>query len=65
MDLFCGEQFSSWFLSLNPRGEVPVLKHGNEVVVESSVILEYVDKNFGRPYLLFPHENGEFLSLSS
>lgn len=59
MDLFGGEQFSPWFLDLNPRGEVPVLKHGSEVVVESTQILEYVDKNFGRPYLLFPHENGK------
>ena len=32
---------------MNPKGEVPVLKHGQEVVVDSYNILKYIDQNFG------------------
>ncbi len=34
---------TSWFLSINPRGVVPVLVHDGVVHVESSDIMEYVD----------------------
>jgi len=37
----------SWFLEMNPKGLVPVLKHGEKVVVESNDILKYVDKYLG------------------
>jgi glutathione S-transferase len=30
-----------WFLSMNPKGMVPVLRHGDKVVVESNVICKY------------------------
>jgi len=33
-----------WFLEISPRGQVPVLKVGNDVLFESSVIQEYVDE---------------------
>lgn len=33
-----------WFKSLSPLGQVPVLKVGDEVLFESSVIQEYVDE---------------------
>lgn len=40
---------------MNPRGEVPALKHGSKIVVESSRILEYIDHNIGkRPGQLYP-----------
>ncbi len=29
----------SWFMALNPKGEVPVLKHGETVVVDSNQII--------------------------
>ena len=32
---------------VNPRGEVPVLKHGDKVIVESSSILKYIDETLG------------------
>ena len=42
IDLKESEQMSRWFLEMNPIGEVPVLKHGDTVVCNSSPILEYV-----------------------
>lgn len=33
-----------WFKALSPLGQVPVLKVGNDVLFESSVIQEYVDE---------------------
>jgi glutathione S-transferase len=33
-----------WFKKISPRGQVPVLKVGDEVLFESSVIQEYVDE---------------------
>ena len=33
-------QHERWYLELNPRGEVPVLLHGDQVIVDSNVILE-------------------------
>jgi len=32
---------------MNPRGLVPVLKHGNKVVVESDDIIKYIDAHIG------------------
>ncbi len=62
-----GDQLERWFLEINPKGQVPVLKHGDRVITDSTEILEYVDKTFGAKFLLFPMENGtrmrELLSL--
>jgi len=39
-----------WFLKLNPKGEVPVLKHGDKVVVESDEIIKYIDAAAENPF---------------
>jgi len=54
VDLVAREQHERWYLEMNPRGEVPVLKHGQTVVVESTKILEYIDRHFGKKEQLYP-----------
>lgn len=46
VDLLAGEQFTREFMALNPRGAVPVLVHDGAVIVESTVICEYIDEAF-------------------
>lgn len=43
IDITKGEQYSSWFLEINPRGEIPVLQHGNKTIPDSTRILDYLD----------------------
>lgn len=40
------EHLSDWYLKLNPNGVVPTLIHDDAVVVDSSVIMEYLDEVF-------------------
>ncbi len=46
-----GEQKNPGFLKINPRGHVPVLKHGDVVVCESLAILAYLDRAHPAPAL--------------
>ncbi|KAM3966146.1 LOW QUALITY PROTEIN: ganglioside induced differentiation associated protein 1 [Aphomia sociella] len=43
VDITKGEQYSSWFLELNPRGEIPVLKVKDEIIPDSTRILDYLE----------------------
>ena len=45
------EQKENWFLSINPRGQIPVLKDGETVVTESQAILRYLEMKFPEPAL--------------
>jgi glutathione S-transferase len=40
------ENLSDWYLALNENGVVPTLEHGERVIVDSSVINEYLDEAF-------------------
>lgn len=44
VDILKGEQFEESYLKLNPKGVVPTLVHSDRVVVESTVICEYLDR---------------------
>jgi len=46
VDILKGEQFEPEFLALNPKAVVPVLVHDGAVIVESTVICEYLDESF-------------------
>jgi glutathione S-transferase len=40
------EHLSDWYLKLNPNGVVPTMLHDDAVIVDSSVIIEYLDEVF-------------------
>jgi len=40
------EHLSDWYLKLNPNGVVPTLVHDGAVVIDSSVIMEYLEEVF-------------------
>lgn len=46
VDLKAGEQTSPEYVKLNPRGVVPTLIHDGQVVIESTIICEYLDEVF-------------------
>ena len=43
INLIKQEQFSEWFLGINPRGLVPTLVDNGEVHIESNDIMMYLD----------------------
>jgi len=46
VDILRGEQFAPEYLALNPKAVVPTLVHDGTVVVESTVICEYLEEVF-------------------
>jgi glutathione S-transferase len=47
-----GDQNDPAYLKLNPNGVVPTLVHDGNVIVESSLILYYIDEAFPDPPLM-------------
>ena len=47
-----GDQFDRGYMKLNPNGVVPTLIHDGRPVIESSVILYYLDEAFPEPPLM-------------
>jgi len=56
VDIGKGEQFDPAYMKLNPNAVVPTLVHDGKVVIESSVIVEYLDDVFPEPPLM-PKDN--------
>jgi glutathione S-transferase len=46
------DHLSDWYLKLNPNGVVPTLVHDGVPIIESSVILQYLDEVFPEPRLV-------------
>ncbi len=46
LDLNAGDQFKPEYLRLNPKAVVPTLVHDGRVVIESNIIIEYLDDAF-------------------
>jgi glutathione S-transferase len=42
---------SDWYRTLNPNGVVPTIVHDGAVIIESSIILTYLDEAFDGPAL--------------
>jgi len=47
-----GDQFAPAYLKLNPNGVVPTLVHDGNTIIESSLILYYLDEAFPAPPLM-------------
>jgi glutathione S-transferase len=52
LDLRRGDQFDREYRKLNPNAVVPTLVHDGRVIVESTVIIEYLDEAFPSPQLM-------------
>ncbi|MDB3975745.1 glutathione S-transferase family protein [Gammaproteobacteria bacterium] len=61
VNLATDENYSDWFLGINPRALVPVLVDDGEVHIESNDILKYLEKKFPEPSLI-PNESIELIS---
>jgi glutathione S-transferase len=52
IDLTKGDQHTPEYLKLNPNAVVPTLVHDGRVVIESTLIIEYLDDAFPEPALM-------------
>lgn len=48
LDLFSGDQLKPDYLKINPNGVVPTLVHDDGIVMDSSVIMEYLEESYLR-----------------
>src|SRR3990172_12633493 len=51
LDILKGDQFDADYMKLNPKAVVPTLVHDGQVILESTVICEYLDEVFPKPPL--------------
>src|SRR4249920_2290053 len=56
LDLLACDQLKPDYLALNPNGVVPTLVHDGAVVIDSSVIIEYLDEIAPQPETFTPKE---------
>jgi glutathione S-transferase len=52
LNLRTGDQLKPEFLKINPKGLVPALEHDGKILIESNVIIEYLNEAFPDPALL-------------
>jgi glutathione S-transferase len=55
LNLLEGDQLKPDYLALNPNGVVPTLDHDDAIVIDSSVIIEYLDEIAPAPVNFTPH----------
>src|SRR5467141_3691852 len=56
LDLLAGDQLKPGYLALNPNGVVPTLDHDGAIVIDSSVIIEYLDEVVPTPESFTPRD---------
>lgn len=56
LDLFSGDQLKPEYLKINPNGLVPALVHDGRSVIDSSVIMEYLDETVPGPRNFVPED---------
>jgi len=52
INLLKAENYSQWYLGINPRGLLPALVHNGDVYIESNDIVSYLDGTFETPKLI-------------
>ena len=52
INLVSNENYSDWFLGINPRAQVPVLIDDGDVHIESNDIIQHLEKRFSQPNLI-------------
>lgn len=65
LDLFSGDQLKPDYLRINPNGVVPTLIHQDTIVIDSAVIMQYVDELFPEPVSLIPADAAERAKMRS
>ncbi len=56
LDLLAGDQLKPDYLALNPNGVVPTLDHDGAIVIDSAVIIEYLDEVASAPANFTPRD---------
>jgi glutathione S-transferase len=56
------DQKQAWFLEINPRGQIPLLKHGERCITESLAIMYYLEKTQPQPSLSGSNSSGSDLA---
>src|SRR5215813_11286609 len=59
LNLLEGDQLKPEYLKLNPNGVVPTLDHDGTIVIDSAVIVEYLDEVAPDPQSFTPPEPAE------
>jgi len=59
LDLLAGDQLKPDYLKLNPNGVVPTLDHDGAIIIDSSVIIEYLDEIVPEPESFTPQTPAE------
>jgi glutathione S-transferase len=59
LDLLAGDQLKPDYLKLNPNGVVPTLDHDGAIIIDSSVIIEYLDEVAPEPECFTPQAPAE------
>lgn len=65
LDLFSGDQLKPDYLKLNPNGVVPTIVDDGAVIIDSAVIMEYLDERHPGPEPLRPQGLVEIAHLRS
>lgn len=52
INIATGQNYSNWFLGINPKGLVPVLVDDGRVIIESNDIIQYLEQKFPEPVLI-------------
>jgi glutathione S-transferase len=65
LDLFAGDQLKPDYLKVNPNGVVPSLVRDGRAIIDSSVIMEYLEEVFPTSERLVPEDPVERASMRS